>query len=144
MYLFFGIMMMLDRSHVYYVLESIIVEVAYVSTRYTQHALIEHSIGTYILNVQKYRKLAHFFASTEKVVAVLTFAQYNLFKYMFCFRFCFLQCQQTYPSITVPTKMAKRNTPGQHLADSKYLRWKRHSNKPNIWLVQNERSSRTH
>lgn len=55
---------------------------------------------------------------------------------------CF-QCQRTCHSITAPIKMAKRNTHGQHSADNKYLHWKKHSSKPNTWLVQNERNSRT-
>lgn len=55
-----------------------------------------------------------------------------------------LQCRPACRSITVRTKMARRSTHGQRLAANRFSHWRKPSNKPNIWLDQNERSLRTH
>lgn len=52
----------------------------------------------------------------------------------------YFQCQPVFLSI-IRIKMAKRSTRGRHSADNKFLHWKKHSNKQNTWLDQNEQSS---
>lgn len=66
------------------------------------------------------------------------------FFFLTLFSHCIEQCRPACHSITVRTKMARRSTRGQRLAVNRFSHWRKHSNKPNIWLDQNEQSLRTH